>query len=296
MDWLRRGAAAAGYYAKGLCRRTGEHHIFLWGGGLAYSMIFCIIPFILILFYIAGLLLDTEALRRQLEFFIDAAVPYERQADLVKEVVFSRAQDLIVYRGIYGVLGGVGLLFAASGLFSSMRTVLNTVYKVQIHKSEPVAKLRDFAVVFVVLCFFLVSITFAPLLEAVKDATSLLPQFGLVRLTGLARILYGSLSFWLMFAVFFAFYKGIPYRRMETRVAAVSALSTAILWEIAEQLFGYYINHMPTLRRVYGTYALFVALGFWVYYSSVIFIVGAEIGQLYRERRQGAQGGAPPGP
>jgi len=42
---------------------------------------------------------------------------------------------------------------------------------------------------------------------------------------------------------------------------------------------------MATLNRIYGTYALIVVVAFWIYYSSILFLVGAEIGQLYRERR-----------
>jgi len=54
--------------------------------------------------------------------------------------------------------------------------------------------------------------------------------------------------------------------------------------------------HAPP-KREYGTHALVVALGYWVYYSSVVFIVNAEIGQLYRERpaERGADGNRPTG-
>jgi len=38
------------------------------------------------------------------------------------------------------------------------------------------------------------------------------------------------------------------------------------------------------MTRVYGAYTLLIAVVFWIYYSAVVFIVGAEIGQLYRER------------
>lgn len=282
---LRQLLATLRYYAVGLFQRADEHHVFLWGGGLATSLVFCIIPFILILFFFAGLLLDAEPLRLQLGLLIDASLPDIRQAELVKSVLFSRGQELALFAGIYGLLGIGGLLFSASGLFSSMRTVLNTVYRVEARKSEPIAKLRDFAMVFFVLCFFLVTITFAPFLEALKDAAIANPFLGFLRLGRIVGHLYGVLSFGVMFGIFFAFYKGVPFGHIEKKAAAVSALSTAILWEIAEQLFGYYINHMPSLARVYGSYALVVALGLWVYYAAVIFVVGAEVGQLYRERQ-----------
>jgi len=71
---------------------------------------------------------------------------------------------------------------------------------------------------------------------------------------------------------------------MEKKSIFVSALWAAILWEIAKQLFGLYITHAITLKKIYGAYVLMVVVAFWVYYTSIVFIIGAEIGQLYREK------------
>ena len=37
--------------------------------------------------------------------------------------------------------------------------------------------------------------------------------------------------------------------------------------------------------KIYGTYVLFVVVAFWIYYSSIVFIIGAEIGKLYSDRK-----------
>ena len=73
--------------------------------------------------------------------------------------------------------------------------------------------------------------------------------------------------------------------KMRKRVAAISALSAAFLWQAAEQLFGIYIAHAATLKRVYGAFTLLIVVALWIYYSSIVFIIAAEIGQIYRERR-----------
>ncbi len=69
----------------------------------------------------------------------------------------------------------------------------------------------------------------------------------------------------------------------------VSALMATIFWEIARQIFGYYLAHAAALDRVYGAYLFLVAVVLWIYYSSLMFILGAEIGQLYRERLAGSK-------
>jgi uncharacterized BrkB/YihY/UPF0761 family membrane protein len=61
-------------------------------------------------------------------------------------------------------------------------------------------------------------------------------------------------------------------------------VSTAVLWFIAQALFGMYIANAVTLQEVYGAYLVGTAAILWIYAASVAFIMGAEIGQLYRER------------
>jgi membrane protein len=77
----------------------------------------------------------------------------------------------------------------------------------------------------------------------------------------------------------------IPYEQLSKKIAAVSAFWTTLLWEVARYIFGYYINHILSTNKLYGAFVLILAILSWVYYSACLFIVGAEIGQLYRERQ-----------
>ena len=55
--------------------------------------------------------------------------------------------------------------------------------------------------------------------------------------------------------------------------------------EIARWVFGYYVSNFLSTNKIYGAFILFAVILFWLFYASCLFIVGAEIGQLYRERR-----------
>jgi membrane protein len=49
-------------------------------------------------------------------------------------------------------------------------------------------------------------------------------------------------------------------------------------------LFGIYLSNFTTFSRIYGAYALGIVVAFWIYYSSAVFILGAEIAKLFDER------------
>ena len=270
------------YYFNGLLRIVDEHHLFIMAGGLAFSLFTCLVPFVLITLAVLGSLVDAAAAAQQLSIFIHALVPYPEQATFIEQVVLSRAREFAFNKGIYGLVGGLILLFTSSGLFSSMRTILNSAYCIEERRGEVVGKIRDFGMVFLILCMFLSSMLVLPIAEALLEST--LIEQTKVWHHSIAGYLYGLLSFLGIFATFYALYALVPYGKQGSKTVALSALCAAMLWEIAKQAFGFYITRVASFERLYGTYALVVLPAFWVYYSSVIFIVGAEIGQLYRTR------------
>ncbi len=274
------------HYLGGLYNRSDEHHIFLFGSGLAFSLFLCIIPFVLIIFSILGSVLDTKSVEQQINSVIDTAIPYKEYADYAKQIIISRIAEFVEYRTIAGLIGGFGLLFAASGLFSSMRTVLNRIFVTKEDKNVVVGKLRDFGMVLFVIVFILLATIILPAIDLVKNVIHTWKIFNYFQLSEFEHVFITIISFLIIFITFYVFYGFIPYAKMGRRIPFVSALWAAILWEIAKRLFGYYLYNFANLNKIYGTYALIVVLAFWIYYSSVLFIVGAEIGQLYRERQE----------
>jgi len=285
-EWWRGLKAFLAHYIGGLYHRFDEHHIFLMASGLAFSLVICSIPLVLIVFAALGMILEQPALHEQIEAFIDRAIPYADYAQAVKEMVFARVDEFIGHRRLAGVIGAVGLVLAATSLFSSMRTTLNRVYNVSSNESILLSKLRDLGLILLVLIYFLLATAVLPAVKLLEKFTfsngtldslvSWLPEGLLLHL----------LSFALIFTSFMIVYTAVPHQRPRFKMVLVSALSAAVLWHVAQQAFGYYVSHFVTLKRIYGAYALFLAVGFWIYYTSIVFIIGAEIGQLYRERKE----------
>lgn len=272
------------HYFIGIYDRADQHHIFLFGGGLAFSLFSCIIPFILIIISILGMILEASSIENQITTFINTVIPYRAYSDYAKKIIFSRIAEVIEYKSIAGYIGGFGLLFAASGLFSSMRTILNKIFGGSDSVHVVIGKLRDFSMVIIIIVFMLLSIIILPAVDILKNITYRFAIFNYLQFSSLEHITISLISYLTIFLLFYVFYSFIPYAKLGRKVPAISAFWAATLWELAKRLFGYYINHLATLDKIYGTYALLVVVAFWIYYTSVIFILGAEIGQLYRER------------
>lgn len=282
---LRRIYEEIKYYAIGLYHRIDQHHLFLSGGGIAFSLFASIIPLTLIAFSVLGNILDSATLEEQLTNILNTIIPYPEYAEKMHHIIMSRVPEVIQYKTIAGYVGAFGLLFISSGLFSSLRTILNSIYHFTEDKHLLIGKLRDFGMVLLLVVFLLLSIVVFPAMNILTELALESEILQMFKLTPLVQLILYIGSPLIILSMFYIFYKLIPYAKLGKRIPLVSAITATFFWEIARQLFGYYITHFATLNRIYGTYALLVIVAFWIYYSSILFIIGAEIGQLYRERR-----------
>lgn len=273
------------YYLAGLYRRTAENHLLLFASGLSFSTLLCVIPFILILFSILGQVVDSGVVQDNINQLIQTIIPYEEVAGFVMRFTAERVSEFIAFKGIAGVLGAAGLLFFASGLFSSMKTALNKVYRMSDEEHPALSALWDMALVLVVIVFLLLSVLILPALEGVKEFTFRRDLPGYQVLEILRGALFYAVTLALVFSVFYALYRFVPSARIDKTRAFVSALCATALWELSKQAFGFYITHFFTLERIYGAYLLLVVSALWIYCSSLVFILSAEIGQLYSERK-----------
>ncbi|MBD3218769.1 MAG: YihY family inner membrane protein [candidate division Zixibacteria bacterium] len=294
LDWFKRHFSPKrikefwAHYGLGLIDRIGKNHVFLEASGLAFSIIVCVVPFVLIIFAVLGFVLESPTIRTEINNFIDRGIPYEDAASTVKEIVFERAQEFKVNKNIAGIFGILGLLWASSRLFSSMRTILNVSYKNRSEGSifgDVVAKLRDLAMVLLVLFYFLLATTIIPGLAVLEKVTENSTILEFLHIQFVGDLIVQTVSFVLLSFAFFVIYYFVPQAKLPLKVIIVSALWGAFFWGIAEYLFRLYITNFLTLKRIYGAYVFIIVTVFWIYYTSVVVIVGAEIGQLFRERR-----------
>ena len=272
------------HYFGGLYKRVDDHHVFLNASGLAFELFLCIIPFMLIIFAVLGSILASNNIQYQINLFIDTIIPYSEYSEFVKKIIFTRINEVIEYKTIAGIIGGFGLFFAASGLFSSMRTILNQVFGITKSVNLLLGKLRDFAlVVMVILIFFLATIC-APIIDVLAQSAGQFEELAFFKAPIFQHFFLTLISFTIIFLVFSVLYTTVPLKKLRKRSIMVSTFWAALLWETAKQLFGYYLYHFSSFGKIYGTYALVVVVAFWIYFSSVVFIIGAEIGKLFQER------------
>lgn len=273
------------YYAKGLLQRSDEHHLFLSGAGIAFSLLLSFIPFVLVVFSLFNSLIRQDIIELFINRWVDAIIPYSEYSEFVKRALMNRLPDIIAYKAWAGWFGIIGFIFSASTLFSGMRTILNRIFGVVRGRSAIFGLLRDMGMVVILLFFVLLSTFALPLYNVITESAGSLAVLQNYNVGGIYEPFMQLSSIAIVFAMFFLVYSIIPYERLGKKIPAISAFWATLFWEVSRNIFAYYAKNFISTNKLYGAFGLVVVVLLWVYFLSMIFLIGAEIGQLYREKK-----------
>jgi len=95
-----------------------------------------------------------------------------------------------------------------------------------------------------------------------------------------AHVLDLSVSFILVTALFAMIYKFLPDVHIRWRDVWIGAALTSVLFTVGKFLIGLYLGHSG-VSSAYGAAGSLITVLLWVYYSSLIFFLGAEFTQVY---------------
>src|SRR2546427_6057894 len=75
----------------------------------------------------------------------------------------------------------------------------------------------------------------------------------------------------------FLLYRALPNMKVPARAAGIATLVVGIAWEGARGVFTAFVGMFGTYGRLYGSFGVGIAGLVWVYYSAIIFLLGAEL-------------------
>ncbi len=274
-----------GYYLKGIFIRFHEDDLLFMASGLSFDGILCTIPLLLLLTSILGIFLSSSYLAfQQLDELLKAAFPTDPYNQTINATIRHVLSDIMEYKTSFGIIGMAVLAWTATFLFSGARSILNKIYRFKSTKHVLLTILEDFLWVTLVGVLFIITSIFPWLMSIARALLAEAPALGKIQFGQVLEFLPAIVTSILTFIMFFILYLFIPDGKIDTRTAVVSALTTTILWVGAGRVFSWYLATFHSFTKLYGTYAFLLVFIVWIYYSSVVFITGAVIGQLYREQ------------
>ena len=269
-----------------LCKRVyqqlSEDNLLVWASAVAYSWLFALFPFVLILMSLMPYL-PTQWKIQGKDRLVWAVYQLPKEsADTIWLNISPKVDQLLNNppRGLLSI-GIILTLWAASGGVNMTMSAIDICYEVKharpFYKQRPLAiGLTLIIVVLIVLVLILIPIGTIATNWAVKVLAEkgLQKWIPLLLVWEVARYVLGLA---LMFAVLAVAYYFGPNVKKRWQWVTPGAVFTVLVWLAMGALFRVYIDKFGKYNETYGTVGGVAVLLLFFYIDAVVLLVGAEI-------------------
>lgn len=250
---------------------------------MGFMMVIGIFPFMLLLTSVFGWM-GNKSLMAPILRFLATFMP-EQAMDLILTVL---SEAMIFSHGkLMAIIGFcVTLVLSTNGIAVVLKG-LNRAYKVTETRNLIYTRLLSLLMVFVDTMVMFLSINLIVFGKAIINL--LVNHFHMS--TGVAITLLTlrwPVAFAALFFMAFLSYYILPDLRGNEQFKRRSAISGTwfftTFWLVGSWGFSIYVNNLKTYNMVYGTIGAFAVLMVWLYYTSILILVGGEINsQVYNK-------------
>lgn len=290
------------FYAHGLGHRLFTRPVPIWCQAIAFKVLVTLVPLILLGTGIFGLILRQANPYSTVANYVRTLVPPTQSEPLIRLI-----SDLQQASGALTVFAALFFVLAVVTLFATLRFVIGQAMNTGSHeiRTKWQGFLFDFRMAIQVGLLFLASfgVTFAMNTLQVHTTSwgvgmgidpETLQQGWRIVLRTTTLVVPWLLSF-TMFAQLYYF---IPQPKPPFKSALIGAGVTALLFEVAKNLFTVYARYASdifsftssdngnALSSVGGIFGLILAFVFWAYLSALLLIIGAIVASLHEQRHQ----------
>jgi len=247
----------------------------------AYRALFSIIPVTALLVAVVSRALRIPKIEAQVVALVMERIPVERGLVVDALRAISGTSEPL------SILGAILLLWAAMGIFTTLRETLNIIWGVS-PKGLVSQRLVDISAIFGLGVLVVVSIAGTAALHSLLGAGQSV-MGALPRLRWILELASAVLPATVTFLAFLLVYRYVPYVTVSTDDVLPGAILGAVLFEIAKHGFAWYVSTFSN-HQVYGALGTVMLFQLWVYVSANIVLACAELNAVLRS----AQGVPPP--
>jgi membrane protein len=257
-------------------------------GGVAYFAFLAVFPALIAAITLYGLVAEPAEVVDQVRS-LAGMLPQESQPLIVNQLnaLVSTSGGAL---GVGLVVSLLAALWSASSATGNLIQAVNLAYDEE--ETRGFLKLRGIALLLTLgaIVFMLVTLTLVAVVPPLLDALPI----------GTAGRVVAQVVRWVLLLAMVITALAVVYRVAPDRDAprfgwvSVGALVAAALWLIGSALFSVYVNYFGSYNKTYGALAGVVVLMLWLYLTSYIVLLGAEINaEAERQTRRDTTTGQP---
>lgn len=270
-------------YFRHITTATIENDFFGMAAEMGFWLMLGIFPAMLFLMSIFGWMGNKSYINPVL-LFLSNVIP----ADSMKLIHTVLNEVMLFSKGtLVATIGIIVTLFLTTNAIACVLKGLNRAYKVEETRSFVYTRVLSLIMVFVNTFMLFLSIN---LIIFGKTIIHLLVTYAGMSHSLSVTILtlrwpVAFLALYLMALINYYIlpdFKGVE--KIKRKSTFLGTLFFCVFWLVGSWVFSIYVNNMQTYNRVYGTIGAFAMLMVWLYYTSLLLLIGGEINSQVYEK------------
>lgn len=269
-------------------RDWSDDDAFTQSAAIAFYSILSLPGLLFLIVYFAGLFLGEQAVQGQISSQISQVVGPDA-AGFVESLIKSSSQGGQSTLAL--IAGFASIALSATAVFMQLQKGLNNIWKVTPKDTKEAGikalifnRLVSFGLILLIGLLLLASVVLASALSLLSGwISSVLPS-------QIAVYVFYALSFvvfFLLISTFFAMiYKFLPDAKIQWKAAWLGAFVTTTLFVLGALGLQLYFS-LANPASAYGVAGSVILILLWAYYSSLIFLLGAEFTKVYARSYSG---------
>lgn len=266
-------------FVAAIANAWSEDHCSRKAAALAYYTAFSLAPTLVIVVWLVSFVVDatlaTDQIRMQLSGLVGSA-----GAEVIDAVLKHTQEEAQGLRAI--AIAFPVLLIGATTAFAELKESLDEIWGVTAQARTGIVgllrtRLLSFGMILVIAFLLLVSLAVNAMIALgstrISQAIGVEGAFAVQALSTVVALVVVA-------GIFAAIYKLLPAIRLRWKDVARAAGITTLLFLAGQMAIGFYLGNSAT-TSAYGAAGSLAVLLLWIYYSSAVFLLGAELNKLW---------------
>lgn len=243
---------------------------------IAYNLVLAAFPFTLLILFVVGQLLRSEAAEESVLRDLQILLPNTDPGAIQNALAQVSASSTTV-----GVVGAIGVIWISASFWGAVDTAFCRIYHVDC-RGWVEQKRFSFAMLLVVVALMFASLLVPTVESAVYAAAGDLP-WGLSKAGFVTTLLILIVTTSASFLIVSIVYWSVPKGHMPWRSVWPGALLFAVSTGLGNFVFPLYLNNSE-LSKIGGTLGLLLIILIWFYLIALLLLAGAVLNSLRHEK------------
>ena len=260
-------------------KKFQENDPVVYAAAIAFFTVFSLPSMLIIIVKSVGSFLSREQIQRNLAEQIESLIG-PASADEIISIIDNRAigdSGLLI-----SIVGIFFLLFSATVIFAFLQKALNSIWGVRPKPKQEILKFAkdrfiSFSIIIVLSFLMLVSLALEALLSFARNYVENLFSSYTVYVMDVTNYF---ISLIVISGIFSLIFKFLPDAKIRWRDVLVGGIVTGLLFTLGKFLIGLLLSN-TNITTTYGAAGSLAGILVWVFYSSIIVLIGAMFTRVY---------------